>query len=91
MQATQNSAEALSTQTSPTAASRLMWFFAFVYVAEGLAQVSGLLRQPLNHFLYDGLHWDSVQVGKYMLVLGVPWMIKPLYGLVSDCVPLRRR
>ncbi|MBU6450957.1 MAG: MFS transporter [Cyanobacteria bacterium REEB67] len=88
MQATRNPPNALSNPTNPTAASRLMWFFAFVYVAEGLAQVSGLLRQPINHFLYDGLHWDSVQVGKYMLVLGIPWMIKPLYGLISDCVPL---
>ena len=69
-------------------ASRLMWFFAFVYVAEGLAQVSGLLKQPLNFFLYKGLHWDSAMVGSYMLILGVPWMVKPLYGLVSDCVPL---
>jgi len=69
-------------------ASRLMWFFAFVYIAEGLAQVSGILRQPLNHFLLDGLHWDNFTIGRYMWVLGLPWMVKPLYGLLSDCVPL---
>ncbi|MBS2009350.1 MAG: MFS transporter [Cyanobacteria bacterium SZAS TMP-1] len=71
-----------------TTASRLMWFFAFVYVAEGLAQVSGILRQPLNNFLLNGLHWDTASVTSYMLILGLPWMVKPLYGLVSDCVPL---
>ena len=74
--------------SGPTVASRLMWFFAFAYVAEGLAQVSGILRQPLNFFLLDGLHWDTATITRYMWVLGLPWMVKPLYGLLSDCVPL---
>jgi predicted MFS family arabinose efflux permease len=71
-----------------TTASRLMWFFAFVYVAEGLAQVSGILRQPLNNYLLNGLHWTTADITGYMLILGAPWVIKPFYGLVSDCVPL---
>jgi len=65
-----------------------MWLFAFVYIAEGLAQVTGVLRQPLNNYLMNGLHWDTATVTSYMAILGLPWMIKPLYGLVSDCVPL---
>jgi len=71
-----------------SSASRLMWFFAFVYVAEGLAQTSGILHQPLYFFLMDGLHWNTAQVSYFMGILGLPWMVKPLYGLVSDTVPL---
>jgi predicted MFS family arabinose efflux permease/8-oxo-dGTP pyrophosphatase MutT (NUDIX family) len=71
-----------------TAASRLMWFFAFAYVAEGLAQVSGILRQPLNHYLLDGLSLSTASITYFMWLLSTPWMVKPLYGLVSDCVPL---
>lgn len=73
---------------SPQTASRLMWFFAFVYVAEGLAQTSGILHQPLYYFLMDGMHWDTAQVSAYLGLLGLPWVVKPLYGLVSDCLPL---
>lgn len=73
---------------SSRTATKLMWFFALVYVAEGCAQVSGILHQPLFYFLMDGLHWQTSQVTAYLAVLGLPWVIKPVYGLVSDCVPL---
>jgi MFS family permease len=65
-----------------------MWFFAFAYVAEGLAQVSGIMRQPLNHYLLDGLSLSTAAITYFMWLLSTPWMVKPLYGLVSDCVPL---
>ena len=28
-----------------------MWFFALVYIVEGLGQTGGLIAQPLNYFL----------------------------------------
>lgn len=73
---------------SSQTATKLMWFFALVYIAEGCAQLSGILHQPLFYFLMDGLHWQTSQVTAYLAVLGLPWVIKPIYGLVSDCVPL---
>jgi hypothetical protein len=38
--------------------SRLMWFFALVYVVEGLGQTGGLIAQPLNYFFKAGLRLD---------------------------------
>ncbi|HEY8288182.1 MAG TPA: MFS transporter [Acetobacteraceae bacterium] len=74
---------------------RLMWFFAVVYVVEGIGQAKvGIVWQPLTHFLKQTQGWDPVQVSAWLAVLDLPWILKPLYGIVSDLVPLfgyRRR
>lgn len=69
--------------------SRLMVFFALVYIVEGLGQAgAGLIAQPLNYFLKSALGWTPVQVAAWLTVLNLPWIIKPVYGIVSDFVPL---
>lgn len=91
---TPNSKTAEAAAPATVAVQRLMWYFAFVYIAEGLAQVSGIIHQPLNYFLKEALGWKADAVTAYVAILGIPWVIKPLYGLLSDCVPLfgyRRR
>ncbi len=67
---------------------RLMVFFALVYVAEGLGQVAGLINQPLHYFLMKSLGWQADQVTRYLAILTIPWVIKPIYGVVSDFIPL---
>jgi MFS family permease len=65
-----------------------MVFFAVVYVAEGIGQTGGLIAQPLNYFLKQTYGWSPVQVTAYLTVLNLPWIIKPVYGIVSDFLPL---
>ena len=65
-----------------------MVFFALVYVVEGLGQTGGLIAQPLNYFLKETYGWTPVEVTAYLTVLNFPWIIKPVYGIVSDFVPL---
>ncbi len=67
---------------------RLLVFFALVYVVEGVGQIGGLISQPLNHYLKEALSWTPVQVTAFITVFNLPWVIKPLYGLISDFVPL---
>ena len=67
---------------------RLMFFFALVYVAEGAGQTDGLIAQPLNYYLKQVYQWTPVQITAYLTVLNLPWFIKPLYGAVSDFVPV---
>src|SRR6266513_4627314 len=65
---------------------RLMVFFGLVYFAQGLGQAGGLINQPLlNYLKANGLTSD--QVAQLLGVLTIPWVIKPLYGLISDFVP----
>ncbi|MBN9087964.1 MAG: MFS transporter [Reyranella sp.] len=70
------------------AVSRLMLFFAIVYVVEGIGQARvGIILQPLTSFLkLEG--WTPLQVTAYFGALNLPWVIKPVFGLVSDFVPL---
>ncbi len=67
---------------------RLLLFFALVYVVEGLGQIVGLIAQPLNYYLKEVHGWTPVQVTAYVTIFNIPWIIKPVYGLVSDFVPL---
>ncbi len=75
--------------------SRLMLFFAVVYTVEGFCQAKiGVIWQPLTHYLKESQGWDAVHIATSLAVLDVPWVVKPLYGIVSDFLPLfgfRRR
>ncbi|MGA2894466.1 MAG: MFS transporter [Xanthobacteraceae bacterium] len=66
----------------------LLIFFGLVYVVEGLGQVAGLISQPLNYYLKETQGWSPVQVTAFVTVFNLPWIIKPVYGLFSDFVPL---
>jgi MFS family permease len=72
-----------------------MLFFAVAYTVEGIGQAkAGIVWQPLTYFLKTHYGWTALQIAASLAVLDVPWVIKPLYGLVSDFLPLfgyRRR
>lgn len=68
--------------------NRLLWFFGLVYIVEGLGQVVGLISQPLSYYLKEVHGWTALQVTAFITVFNVPWVIKPVYGLISDFLPL---
>lgn len=68
--------------------SHLLLFFGLVYVVEGLGQIGGLIAQPLTYYLKEVHGWTPLQVTAFVTIFNVPWVIKPVYGLVSDFVPL---
>ena len=70
------------------AIKRLLLFFALVYVVEGLGQIVGLISQPLNYYLKEVHGWNPLQVTAFVTLFNLPWIIKPIYGLVSDFLPL---
>jgi predicted MFS family arabinose efflux permease len=79
----------MSIQPRPDGTARLMLFFAVVYSVEGIGQAkSGVVWQPLTHVLKQVHGWSPVEISASLAVLDVPWVIKPLYGLVSDFLPL---
>src|SRR5262249_31151806 len=70
-------------------AQRLAVLFAIVYFAQGMWY---LPNQTLTIVLKErGL--SAGQVATFFTVSTIPWLIKPVYGLISDFVPLfgRRR
>jgi MFS family permease len=80
---------------APDPVRRLMLFFAIAYTVEGIGQAkAGVVWQPLTWFLKTVHGWTPLQIAASLAVLDVPWVVKPLYGLVSDFLPLfgyRRR
>ena len=72
-----------------------MLFFAIVYTVEGIGQAKvGVIWQPLTHYLKQSQGWTPVEIAAYLAILDIPWVIKPLYGMLSDFLPLfgyRRR
>ena len=62
-----------------------------VYFVQG---VLGLSRLAVSFFLKDDLGLSPTQVSAMMGVTMLPWVIKPLFGFISDGVPIlgyRRR
>lgn len=77
-----------SSSAEPYQTRRLFLLFGLAYFAQSFAQMGGLIAQPLNFYLKTELGLTTSQVSEYLAIASLPWMIKPLYGLVSDYVPL---
>ncbi len=77
-----------------TSTRNLVLLFAGLYTIEGLCALSGLTRQPFDHFGKDVAGWSAVHLASMHALLALPWAVKPIYGALSDNVPLfgsRRR
>ena len=62
-----------------------------VYFVQGIL---GLARLAVSFFLKDDLALSPAQVAALMGISSLPWIIKPLFGFISDGLPLfgyRRR
>ncbi|KAL9260428.1 Folate-biopterin transporter 1, chloroplastic-like protein [Drosera capensis] len=64
---------------------------AMVYFVQG---VLGLSRLAVSFYFKDNLHLDPAETAVISGFSAFPWLVKPLYGFVSDSLPLfgyRRR
>lgn len=64
---------------------------AMVYFVQG---VLGLSDLAVSFYLKDDLHLDPAETGVISGFSSLPWLVKPLYGFISDSFPLfgyRRR
>src|SRR4030095_4463616 len=66
-------------------AERLALLFAVVYFSQGMYYV---VVQPLNLTLQERLGLSAAQVATFGWITLFPWVVKPIYGLLSDSVPL---
>lgn len=66
---------------------RLSAFFAITYISHGIASQFGIISQPLQFFMKDGLHLNAAQVSSYLALMMLPWVLKPFYGVICDFVP----
>lgn len=69
-------------------ASTLAVLFAIAYLSHGLATQFGLIAQPIQFFMMSGLNLNAAQISSYLAVMMLPWVLKPVFGLVCDFIPL---
>jgi MFS family permease len=67
---------------------RATFYFALVYFSQGACQLPTLLNQPVRMYLEKVGHFDSQAISKFNFIALFPWVIKPLYGMLSDFFPL---
>lgn len=67
---------------------KLIVFFAILNIADGLGDAHGLMDQPLTFVLKEVHGWAPDAVTLFQALLMIPCLIRPLYGLVSDLVPI---
>ena len=46
------------------------------------------MAQPIQYFFMKGLNLDAAQSSTLMATMMLPWVVKPIYGLVCDFIPL---
>jgi MFS family permease len=66
----------------------LATLFGLFYFLQGIGEPSdGLLTQPVRSLL---IRWgqNGEQITRFSTIITLPWSIKPIYGLISDFVPL---
>jgi MFS family permease len=67
---------------------RLGFLFGAIYFLEGIGEPSeGLIAQPARSLLKRWGRSDS-DITTFMALLVIPWGLKPLYGLLTDFVPI---
>jgi MFS family permease len=84
--ANEDSPETTSTYTAEI--KNLCFFFGLAYFAQGISQNGGILSQVLKFYFtkYQGM--SSTNFSDFMAPLIIPWIIKPVYGLISDLFPI---
>lgn len=68
---------------------KLFAIFTVLYFVQGMGEPGhGLLAQPIRSMLRN---WgnDSAEIATFMFLLGIPWYIKPIFGLLTDFVPIK--
>ena len=62
--------------------------FAAIYFIQGIGEpTEGLIAQPVRSLLANWGH-SAGEIAAFSALLSIPWVLKPLYGLISDFVPI---
>ena len=71
--------------------ARLLVLFGTLYFVQGVIEpTANLPYQPLvSQFGRWG--FSTGEVGRFLAIIGIAWSIKPLFGLVSDFLPIAGR
>lgn len=62
--------------------------FGVLYFAQGIAEpTEGLIAQPVRTLL-SSWQYPAAAIGQFAALIAIPWSLKPVFGLLTDFVPL---
>jgi len=68
----------------------LVLLFGAMYFVQGIAEpTEGLIAQPVRSLL-KSWGYSTTGIADFGALLTLPWLLKPLYGLLTDFVPIAR-
>jgi len=67
---------------------RLIALMAIFYLIQVYSSNPGLASLPLMLYLKETLHLEANGLAIFQAVAFLPWVIKPVYGLIIDRFPL---
>ncbi len=67
---------------------KLMVMMAVYYFLQGMGGNPGLHAQAFQKFLKEVWGFGPAAAAAFMAILIIPWSIKPLYGMLSDFLPI---
>lgn len=74
----------------PRETTGLVLLFGAMYLVQGIAEpTEGLIAQPVRSLL-KSWGYTAVGIAGFSALLALPWSLKPLYGLLTDFVPIAR-
>jgi MFS family permease len=74
----------------PTETFLLCVLFGALYFTQGVSEpTEGLVVQP-SRWLLKSWHETNEQITSFAAWITLPWLLKPLYGLLADFLPLGR-
>jgi hypothetical protein len=67
----------------------LLLLFGTLYFVQGIVEPTACLpTQPIQSQLRDWT-FTAAQIGRFLAIIGIAWSLKPLFGIVSDFLPIR--
>jgi len=68
---------------------KLFLVFGALYFIQGMGEpTAGLMAQPLRSML-KSWDYDAAGIATFMFFLAFPWYFKPVFGLLTDFLPIR--
>ena len=66
----------------------LMWLMAAYYFLQIMGGNPGLHAQALDKYLVDELKLSATSMGTFAFMVTLPFMVKPLWGILTDFFPI---
>ena len=67
---------------------RTICIMVLFYLIQTYGSLPGLFGLPLTIYLKENLELSPAQLATFSSLVFIPWMIRPLYGIIGDAFPL---